>query len=86
MTLFFGGWTCSRSCRVDRGSVAPVVFMLKVYIGIFVLMWIRGTLPRVRIDQLLSLGWKVLMPASLVWIMITGIGIKLFPLIFGGGQ
>ncbi len=35
-------------------SLAPVVFMIKTYIGIFVMMWIRGTLPRIRIDQMLS--------------------------------
>lgn len=72
VTLFFGGWKAI-------GPVAgPVVFIIKVYIGIFVMMWIRGTFPRVRVDQLQALGWKVLLPASLVWVLITGVAIKVF--------
>ena len=49
-------------------SLAPVVFMLKAYVGIFVMMWARGTLPRIRVDQLLSFGWKVLIP------VVAGVG------------
>jgi NADH-quinone oxidoreductase subunit H len=60
--------------------------MLKVYLLIAVLMWSRGTLRRVRIDELLSLGWKVLLPASLAWVMITGIAVKLWPVLFGGAR
>lgn len=71
VTLFFGGWLGG------FGIIpAPIVFMVKVYIGIAVLMWIRGTLPRVRIDQMLTLGWKALIPASLVWVMLTGLVLK----------
>lgn len=70
-TLFFGGW-------LGFGPISgPIVFLLKTYVGIFVLMWIRGTLPRVRIDQMLSLGWKALIPVSLVWIMLTGVLVRL---------
>jgi NADH-quinone oxidoreductase subunit H len=53
------------------------VFVAKVYFGIFLLMTIRGTLPRVRVDQMLALGWKVLLPASLAWVMITGLVLKI---------
>lgn len=86
VTLFFGGWRLPFMPVDALGNWAAVVFMIKVYLLIAVLMWIRGTLPRVRIDQLLALGWKVLLPASLAWVMITGIGVKLWPILFGGGR
>ena len=76
VTVFFGGWLLPwvpMSWYEAVPVLAPAVFMIKVYIGIFVMMWIRGTLPRVRIDQLMNLGWKRLIPASLVLIMLTGI-------------
>jgi NADH-quinone oxidoreductase subunit H len=64
-TFFLGGW---------RGPLLPhlVWFMLKVLAIVFVMIWIRGTLPRLRYDQLMSLGWKVLIPISLLNIMATG--------------
>ncbi|MDZ4179427.1 MAG: NADH-quinone oxidoreductase subunit NuoH [Coriobacteriia bacterium] len=80
VTLFFGGWSLPWVPAEVIAPIAPVVFMLKVYIGIFVLMWVRGTFPRVRIDQLMQLGWKVLIPASLGWIMVAGLLMKLFDL------
>ncbi len=77
-TLFFGGWQ-------GVGPVAgPIVFMIKTYVGIFVLMWIRGTLPRIRIDQMLSLGWKGLIPLTLGWVTVTGIVLQLFPALLRG--
>ncbi|MDQ7859235.1 MAG: NADH-quinone oxidoreductase subunit NuoH [Armatimonadota bacterium] len=64
-TLFLGGW---------KGPVLPGVvwFLLKMYLIVFLLMWVRWTYPRYRLDQLLNLSWKVLLPAGLVWILITG--------------
>ncbi len=64
-TLFLGGW---------RGPLLPplVWFLLKMYAVVFFLMWVRWTYPRFRLDQLLNLSWKVLLPAGLVWILITG--------------
>ncbi len=76
-TLFFGGWQLPWIPVAWYESFAPVIFILKVYFGIFVLMTIRGTLPRVRVDQLLALGWKVLLPASLAWVMVTGLVLKI---------
>jgi NADH-quinone oxidoreductase subunit H len=78
-TLFFGGWLVP---GVDPASpvmvwLGPVAFIIKTYLGIFVLMWIRGTMPRIRIDQMLELGWKALIPLSLVWLMITGFILQL---------
>lgn len=85
VALFLGGWTLPFvPDDIVFGIGAPIVFIAKAYAVIFVLMWIRGTLPRVRIDQMLALGWKVLLPASLACVMIYAAGIKLWPMLFGG--
>ena len=76
VTLFLGGWMLPWIPASLYQPIAPVIFMLKTYFVIFVLMTVRGTLPRVRVDQMLSLGWKVLLPASLAWVMVTGLIIK----------
>ncbi len=62
---FFGGWS---------GPYLPDVvwFFLKVYAVVYLIIWIRGTLPRIRIDQLMEFGWKVLLPLTLVNVMVTG--------------
>ena len=52
-------------------------FLIKTFAVIFTLMWIRGTWPRFRIDQMLDLAWKVLVPLSLVNILLVGVVIKL---------
>ena len=64
-TFFLGGW---------RGPFLPslVWFILKILMIVFVMIWMRGTLPRLRYDQLMSLGWKVLIPIALINIMATG--------------
>jgi NADH-quinone oxidoreductase subunit H len=63
--FFWGGW---------RGPILPpfVWFFVKVLAIVFVLIWIRGTLPRLRYDQLMHLGWKVLIPVALLNIIVTG--------------
>jgi len=89
VTLFFGGWQVPfvpAETLHSIGLLPPVVFILKTYIGIFFLMVIRGTLPRVRVDQLLALGWKVLLPASLVWVMVTGVIMKAGQILIGGAR
>jgi NADH-quinone oxidoreductase subunit H len=83
VTLFFGGWTLPWIPADVVAKIGPVIFMLKTYIGIAVFMWIRGTYPRVRIDQLMSLGWKRLIPISLGLIMVTGIAIKVVETVRG---
>ena len=74
-TLFFGGWDIpftdwDRSGTLLATLVTWGVFFLKVLFWIFFVMWIRWTLPRFRYDQLMALGWKVLMPLGLAYIML----------------
>jgi NADH-quinone oxidoreductase subunit H len=63
--FFLGGW---------RGPYLPPLlwFFLKVFLVVFVIIWIRATLPRPRYDQLMHLGWKILIPLALVNIVVTG--------------
>ena len=76
VTLFFGGWLlpwAPASWYEAVPVLAPAVFIIKTYIGIIIMMWIRGTFPRVRVDRLMDLGWKRLIPAALVMIVLTGV-------------
>lgn len=76
VTLFFGGWLlpwAPASWYETVPVLAPAVFMTKTYIGIVLMWWIRGTFPRVRVDRLMDLGWKRLIPAALVMIVLTGV-------------
>ena len=68
--FFLGGW---------RGPWLPpaVWLMLKIFGVAVIMIWIRGTLPRLRYDQLMALGWKVLIPAALVNIVLTGAFIQI---------
>jgi NADH-quinone oxidoreductase subunit H len=71
VTLFFGGWYLPFLADNPVAlALAPVVFMIKVYCGIFVMMWARGSMPRIRVDQLLAFAWKGLIPASLAWVVL----------------
>ena len=62
-TLFLGGWRGPFVSAVP--ALGPFYFVAKTVVVIFILMWIRGTWPRFRIDQMLGFAWKVLVPASL---------------------
>ncbi len=69
VVLFFGGW----DDPTGLGFLPPIVwFLLKVGFFIYLFMWIRFTLPRYRYDQLMSIGWKILIPLSLLNILVTG--------------
>jgi NADH-quinone oxidoreductase subunit H len=76
-TLFLGGWRCPWPLSlIDNGVLNtgwwPVLWFLAKVVGIiFFFYWLRGTLPRLRYDQFMKLGWKVLIPASLVWVMVV---------------
>jgi NADH-quinone oxidoreductase subunit H len=53
--------------------LGPLYLFIKVIIWLFVLIWLRATLPRIRYDRLMALGWKVLFPLALVNVVVTGI-------------
>ncbi len=76
-TLFLGGWRAPWPLSIWAGANAgwvPLVwFIAKVWMFLFVFMWLRATLPRLRYDQFMALGWKLLIPVSLVWIAIVAI-------------
>jgi NADH-quinone oxidoreductase subunit H len=78
--LFFGGWTS------PFGTLFPAVggivvkallpvfwFVLKVFLFLFLYIWVRGTLPRFRYDQLMSFGWKFLVPLAIANILVTSL-------------
>jgi NADH-quinone oxidoreductase subunit H len=62
---------------VNEYIQAPFWFLAKVFVFLFVYVWMRGTLPRFRYDQLMSFGWKLLLPVSIVNVIITSFVILL---------
>ncbi|HEX2288627.1 MAG TPA: NADH-quinone oxidoreductase subunit NuoH, partial [Pseudonocardiaceae bacterium] len=70
-TLFLGGgmWPWPLSFLNGNGWLQLVAFLIKTFVFLFVFIWLRGTLPRLRYDQFMRLGWKVLVPGSLLWIL-----------------
>jgi NADH-quinone oxidoreductase subunit H len=69
--FFFGGWNAPINLPLP---IPPIFwFVGKVALFIYFFMWVRFTLPRYRYDQLMTIGWKVLIPVSLVNILITGL-------------
>jgi len=71
-TLFLSGW---------RGPVLPPVlwFLIKVFAVFLLVIWVRGTVPRLRIDQVMAFAWKCLLPLALINLFITGVEIVALP-------
>jgi NADH-quinone oxidoreductase subunit H len=69
--LFLGGWLAPFGVAPFTWIPGPVWFLLKTALMMFVFLWVRATLPRFRYDQLMRLGWKVFLPFSLFWLVLT---------------
>ena len=67
VTLFFGGW------YGPYAPLGPLWFLLKLAVILFVFMWLRATLPRLRYDQLMRFGWKVLLPIATLNALVTAL-------------
>ncbi len=80
-TLFLGGWQIPpiTDHPVLRGILEFAVFFLKAYLWVLVAMWVRATLPRVRVDQLMSLCWKYMVPLSFICLMGTAAWMVIWP-------
>jgi NADH-quinone oxidoreductase subunit H len=70
VTVFLGGWQGPFGLP-DGGWFGFVWFLVKVLALLFVFVWLRGTLPRMRYDQFMAIGWKILIPVALVWIVVV---------------
>ena len=75
--LFLGGWHSGIPGVPSEGLLGFVFWGGKVALLLFVFIWLRGTLPRFRYDQLMHFGWKVLIPVAAVWILVTATGVAL---------
>jgi NADH-quinone oxidoreductase subunit H len=76
VTLFLGGWNIP---FVDPPTwVDPFVVLAKMLLFVFLFIWVRATLPRLRYDQLMSLGWKVFLPLATLNALVTAILVVVF--------
>ncbi|MBP0462890.1 NADH-quinone oxidoreductase subunit NuoH [Roseomonas sp. PWR1] len=75
--LFLGGWLPPIDIAPFNWVPGPIWFVLKICFCLFVFIWVRATFPRYRYDQLMRLGWKVFLPFSLVWLVLTATVLKL---------
>ncbi len=81
VTLFLGGWHGPQFDAVPW--LWPLLwFLVKLFVVLFLFIWIRATLPRFRYDRLMRLGWKVLIPVGLFWVLATG-AIVVLPDVYG---
>ncbi|QIK82608.1 NADH-quinone oxidoreductase subunit NuoH [Sanguibacter sp. HDW7] len=78
-TLFFGGWrapwplSAINDGMFNQGWWPILWFLAKVWFFMFIFVWVRGTLLRFRYDQFMKLGWKILIPVALVWLVVVAI-------------
>ena len=78
--LFLGGWLPPFDI-VPFNLIPPVIwFTLKIIFILFLFIWVRGTFPRYRYDQLMRLGWKIFLPLSLFWVVVTSSVLVIFDL------
>jgi NADH-quinone oxidoreductase subunit H len=81
-SLYFGGYNYPFMHLISNPNLAALIgvaaFFTKILLFIFFFIWVRWTVPRFRYDQLMKLGWKVLIPLAIVNIALTGVGILIF--------
>ncbi|OYV40542.1 MAG: NADH-quinone oxidoreductase subunit H [Acidocella sp. 20-61-6] len=80
-TLFLGGWLSPIPFVPFTFIPGTIWFLLKILLCLFVFVWVRATLPRFRYDQLMALGWKVFLPISLGWLVLTAGFLEIFGLL-----
>ena len=76
--LFLGGWLAPFGVEPFTWIPGVVLFVLKICVVLFFFLWTRATFPRYRYDQLMRLGWKVFLPLSLLWLVLTAGALMLF--------
>ena len=76
--LFLGGWLPPVAIAPFTWIPGPIWFGLKIAAVLFCFLWVRATFPRYRYDQLMRLGWKVFLPISLFWVIVTAGALKIF--------
>jgi NADH-quinone oxidoreductase subunit H len=77
VTIFFGGWNLPFGIDPPHW-VDPIVVIVKMLIGVFFFIWVRATLPRLRYDQLMAFGWKILLPLATLNALVTAILVVVF--------
>ena len=88
VVLFLGGWLPPFDMYPFTIVPGPIWFVLKIMAVLFLFLWVRATFPRYRYDQLMRLGWKVFLPLSLVFVVLTAGFLLVFDLlpVAGGGN
>jgi len=76
--LFLGGWLPPFDIVPFTYIPGLIWFLIKTIFILFLFIWVRGTFPRYRYDQLMRLGWKVFLPFSLLWVIITSSVLVIF--------
>ena len=69
--LFLGGWLPPVDIAPLNMIPGPIWFIIKICLCLFVFLWVRATTPRYRYDQLMRLGWKIFLPFSLIYVVLT---------------
>ena len=76
--LFLGGWLPPVGIPPFTWIPGPIWFIAKICVVLFFFLWVRATFPRFRYDQLMRLGWKVFLPLSLLWVVVTAVVLVAF--------
>ena len=83
--LFLGGWLPPFDFAPFTWIPGPIWFVLKIMLCLFVFLWVRATTPRYRYDQLMRLGWKIFLPFSLIYVVLTAGFLMAFDKLPGSG-